>query len=555
MAATSGSAREVVLLDYGAGNVQSIYNAIESLGFTLRRVETAEDILTAQRLLFPGVGAFGTCVQLLKERGWFEPLRQYLKENRPFFGICLGMQTLFESSEESPGVEGLGILPGPVVRFPQSSLAVPNIGWNGVSSGMSNPWPLSAPQPRCYFVHSYYVPLPEAAPWVLGMSEYGLRYVCAVRTGNIVGCQFHPEKSGRVGLEVLRRWLEEPPPEPAAALEFLPTPVSIESPARRVIACLDVRSNDQGDLVVTKGDQYDVREAAGETGAQPVRNLGKPVELASRYYQEGADEVSFLNITAFREVVLDDQPMLSMLRAAAACVYVPLTVGGGIRAYTDGTGKTSSAVEVADAYFRAGADKVSIGTDSIQAARDYYANGRIANGSSSIEQISKKYGRQAVVISVDPRRMYSAEPLGDHTCAPIAEGSTTPPGPNGERFVWYCCTAKGGRENTELDVVQLAQAVEVLGAGELLLNCIDRDGQGSGYELELVRMVKAACALPVIASSGAGNPAHFEDALKPAAAGGGGADAALAAGIFHRREVPLESVKAHLSDVSIPVRR
>jgi len=104
-------------------------------------------------------------------------------------------------------------------------------------------------------------------------------------------------------------------------------------------------------------------------------------------------------------------------------------------------------------------------------------------------------------------------------------------------------------------VVQLVQAVEALGAGEVLLNCIDRDGQGTGYELELVRQVKVACSLPVIASSGAGCPAHFAAALAPPTTGGGGADAALAAGIFHRREVPLEQVKAHLSgEAGIPVR-
>jgi len=237
-------------------------------------------------------------------------------------------------------------------------------------------------------------------------------------------------------------------------------------------------------------------------------------------------------------------------------VFVPLTIGGGIRSYTDGEGKSYTAVAVADAYFRAGADKVSIGTDSVQAAREYYARGGVTNGDTGIEQISKKYGSQAVVISVDPRRMYASEPVPGHACVEISPDSTTPPGPNGERFVWYCCTVKGGRENSELDVVQLAIAVEALGAGELLLNCIDRDGQGTGYELELVRQAKAACSIPVIASSGAGTPAHFEAALQPAEQGGGGADAALAAGIFHRCEVPLQDVKRYLDEVAkIPVRR
>ena len=123
--------------------------------------------------------------------------------------------------------------------------------------------------------------------------------------------------------------------------------------------------------MVTKGDQYDVREGG------KVRNHGLPVAFAERYYHEGADEVSFLNITAFREVVLADQPLLIMLKEAATKFFVPLTVSGGIRAYEDKKeGRTYSAVQVADAYFRAGADKVSIGSDSVDVANAYYAAGK-----------------------------------------------------------------------------------------------------------------------------------------------------------------------------------
>jgi len=543
------------MLDYGAGNVQSVYNAIVSLGYDVHFVEKPSDILQANKLVFPGVGAFGSCVAMLKEKGYFEPLREYLTADRPFFGICLGMQTLFEGSEESEGVEGLGILPGRVERFPSSlGLAVPHIAWSGVAPMLADAWPLQEPMPRCYFVHSYRVPMPAGgfAPWALACSEYGERYVCAVRRGACVATQFHPEKSGAVGLDLLRTWLAgrsagagpagDEPPKVAPA----PPP-----PARRIIACLDVRSNEAGDLVVTKGDQYDVKEAG------KVRNHGKPVALAERYYEEGADEITFLNITAFREIVLADQPMLDVLRSSAEKVFVPLTVGGGIRAYVDKEGKSYTSLEVADAYFRAGADKVSIGSDAVEAAQEYFARGKTLDGKSSIECISHKYGRQAVVISIDPRRVYVADKSATtHACVEVGGPGGSPLGPNGERFAWYCCTLKGGRQDSDVDVVQLVEAVEAMGAGEILLNCIDRDGQGTGYELELVRQVKAACTLPVIASSGAGRPEHFAEALRPAGEGGGGADAALAAGIFHRREVPIEDVKAHLDTVAkIPVRR
>lgn len=123
-----------------------------------------------------------------------------------------------------------------------------------------------------------------------------------------------------------------------------------------------MRANDHGDLVVTKGDQYDVRENEKEgvvSGRGGVRNLGKPVALAGRYYQEGADEIAFLNITSFRQGVIEDMPMLQVLEEASKNIFVPLTVGGGIRSYTDpSTGQTWSALEVAARYFRAGADKV-----------------------------------------------------------------------------------------------------------------------------------------------------------------------------------------------------
>ena len=160
-----------------------------------------------------------------------------------------------------------------------------------------------------------------------------------------------------------------------------------------------MRTNDAGDLVVTKGDQYDVREA-GE-----VRNLGKPVDLARRYFEEGADEITFLNITSFRDLPLADQPMLEVLRRTSENVFVPLTIGGGIRGYTDAAGRRYSALDVAAEYFRSGADKISIGSDAVDAVEAVPARRAQGTGESAIEQIARVYGNQAVVISIDPRRV------------------------------------------------------------------------------------------------------------------------------------------------------
>ncbi len=302
--------------------------------------------------------------------------------------------------------------------------------------------------------------------------------------------------------------------------------------SKRIIACLDVRTNDQGDLVVTKGDQYDVREKGD------VRNLGKPVELAGRYFEEGADEITFLNITGFRDFPLEDMPMIEVLKQTSKNVFVPLTIGGGIRDYTDKNGRHYTALEVAAEYFRSGADKISIGSDAVLIVEDYLKTGQ-PSGQSSIEQISHVYGNQAVVISIDPRRVYVAAPDD----VPHQVVATELPGPQGEKYCWYQCTIKGGREGRDLDAVTLAQVCEKLGAGEILLNCIDRDGTNMGFDIELINSVKAAVSIPVIASSGAGCEEHFYEVFSKT-----DAESALAAGIFHRREVPISRVKTYLQD-------
>jgi glutamine amidotransferase/cyclase len=308
--------------------------------------------------------------------------------------------------------------------------------------------------------------------------------------------------------------------------------------AKRIIACLDVRTNDRGDLVVTKGDRYDVREAGD------VRNLGKPVELARRYYEEGADEITFLNITGFRDFPLEDIPMLEVLKQTSKNVFVPLTIGGGIRDYRDQDGRSYTALEVAAEYFRSGADKVSIGSDAVLITEEFLAS-RGPSGQSSIENISRVYGNQAVVISVDPRRVYVSSP--DAVAHPVME--TRIPGPGGERYCWYQCTINGGREGRDLDAITLVRVCEQLGAGEILLNCIDRDGTNSGFDLELINAVTAAVSIPVIASSGAGRVEHFREVFTETEA-----ESALAAGIFHRREIPIADVKRHLKLNRVEIR-
>lgn len=528
----------MTLLDYGAGNVRSVRNAIRFLGFDIKDVQTPEDILNANRLVFPGVGAFAAAMEVLSKTGMDEALCSYIEKDRPFLGICLGLQLLFESSEENGPVKGLGLIPGTVGRFDSSNgFRVPHIGWNALQITSNSGILDDVGNHHLYFVHSYRaMPSHDNNEWISSTCDYGDKFIASIRRGNVHAVQFHPEKSGDVGLSILRRFLN---PKSNVAKKLGEGKAS--KLAKRVIACLDVRANDKGDLVVTKGDQYDVRE---HTEENEVRNLGKPVDLAGQYYKDGADEVSFLNITGFRDFPLGDLPMLQVLQYTSENVFVPLTVGGGIRDFTDSNGRYYSSLEVASEYFRSGADKISIGSDAVYAAEEYIRTG-VKTGKTSLEQISRVYGNQAVVVSIDPRRVYIKDP-NDVQLKTVRVSSL---GPNGEEYAWYQCTVNGGREGRQIGAYELAKAVEELGAGEILLNCIDCDGQGKGFDVDLIKLISDAVSIPVIASSGAGAPEHFSEVFNKT-----NASAALAAGIFHRKEVPIQSVKEHLLKEGIEVR-
>lgn len=545
---------DVWVLDSGAGNVLSLHNALLSLGAVIHPVTSPADIAAAKRLIFPGVGAFGTVVEAVRRAGLEEALVAYVRAGRPFLGICVGLQALFEASEESPGVRGLGVVPGTVRRLRARRLSVPHMGWNTAHPARASAL-LPAPA-AFYFVHSYAAPADEVpADWLAARTFYGpgdAGFACALERGAVCATQFHPEKSGRAGLALLRRFLAAAPP-PAAPPAPLPLPPLLDGErsglARRLIACMDVRSDEEGRLVVTKGEGYNVKEGG------VVRNLGQPDAMAAAYYAQGADEVVFLAITAYKQEPLRDEALHSLLRATAARCFVPLTIGGGIRAYTDSAGRAVSAVDVAASYFRSGADKVSLGTDAVLAAMRWHDAAAAADGSSSIEAIARVYGRQAVVVSIDPRRVYVADgaapPVAKwghaHALVELPEGDA---GPHGERRCWWEATMRGGKERSGLDVAALVRAVDALGAGELLVNSLDRDGARSGYDLPLLRLVRAHTRLPVVASSGAGRAEHFVAAFEEA-----GADAALAAGVLHRGELALADVRDALAQRGLSVRR
>ncbi|KAF8846319.1 hypothetical protein BDN67DRAFT_940054 [Paxillus ammoniavirescens] len=569
------------LLDHGAGNVQSLANSLTKLGYTdFRWIRNAQDFAemdvisdTPPALIFPGQGAFHTAIQCLHAHGLFEPLQRYLDSGKPYFGICIGMQVLFASSAESPGTRGLGRIPCQIDRFDDTEKAVPHMGWNSAECiDTSDPTTMEgvSSTSHYYFVHSYcakYDSSVASAEWAHSTTQYGQEvFMSTVRQGNIFGTQFHPEKSGAAGLNILKTWIEQSrtgrtfaPPSSRFRLPRSPKP--IDGFTKRIIACMDVRANDEGDLVVTKGDQYDVREKADPSNltstdtatlktAGAVRNLGKPVALADKYYASGADELCLLNITSFRNSPLHDQPMLAVVRAAAEKVFVPLTIGGGIKDTVDPDGTKRSAVEVAGAYFRAGADKVSIGSEAVHAVEKLRAANGSGDGTSAIETISKMYGSQAVVVSIDPKRVYVDPTTYDGPYKDeLVYGNDDGPENERGRVWWYQCTVSGGREMRPVSAVELAKGVQKLGAGEILLNSIDRDGTGLGFDHDLVLMIKRAVSIPVVASSGAGAKEHFVNVFK-----GTNVESALAAGIFHREEVKIEDVKTAMQEAGFNTR-
>jgi len=200
----------IAIVNYGMGNLRSVQKAFEHIGVEARITSQPAEVLAADAVVLPGVGAFGAAMARLNELGLTSALRRAIESNKPFLGICLGLQLLFESSSESPGVEGLGMLKGRVVSFREQlgfSLRVPHMGWSRLR--LARPdyslWRGVADGAYVYFVHSYY-PEPADASITTAYCEYGIRFACAVSVGNVHAVQFHPEKSSQTGLQILRNF-------------------------------------------------------------------------------------------------------------------------------------------------------------------------------------------------------------------------------------------------------------------------------------------------------------------------------------------------------------
>ncbi len=196
----------IAIIDYGAGNIRSVVNAVSSLGFEPLVTGDPSDLINAEKVILPGVGAAGATVESLEQQGLATAIEDYIRADRPFLGVCIGLQVLFSYTEEGGGKHCLDIIPGHVKKLPKG-LKIPHMGWNQVHQTKDHPvFSGVGDDANFYFVHSYYV-VPEQDSVIIGTTEYGLTFCSAIARRNLVAMQFHPEKSGEPGLKIYRNFL------------------------------------------------------------------------------------------------------------------------------------------------------------------------------------------------------------------------------------------------------------------------------------------------------------------------------------------------------------
>ncbi len=477
------SAPLIAVLDYGIGNLRSAQKTLERAG--AEPVLTADPAVVAEAagVVLPGVGNFGRVMEAIREAGVDKLAYDAVDSGRPFIGICVGMQALYESSDEVDGVEGLGILPGRIELL-KGDVKRPQMQWNTLDFPTPSPLFAGLPaDPWVYFVHSYAPHNPEHA---IATCDYGRPFTAAAQRDNVFATQFHPEKSGPVGLQIITNFVEICAGRTPSAGITAGSAVrdSVErNTAIRIIPCMDV---DAGRVV--KGVNF-----------VDLVDAGDPVELAARYDEQGADEVVFLDITASSDA---RDTIVELASRTAEEVYIPFTIGGGIRN-----------VEDARRVLRVGADKVAVNSAAV--ARP-----------EVLTEIATEFGSQCVVASIDARK------------------SDTEGLPSG-----YEVYVRGGRTPTGLDAVEWATECVRRGAGEIMLTSMDRDGTRDGFDTELTSLITDAVNVPVIASGGVGTLEHLAEGVTD-----GGADAVLAASIFHFGEHTVGEAKELMASRGVTVR-
>ncbi|HVH11240.1 MAG TPA: imidazole glycerol phosphate synthase subunit HisF [Gemmatimonadales bacterium] len=343
---------DVVIVDSGVANLASIASGLRRLGASVVVSTDADVVRAASRLVLPGVGAFGAGIAAVRARGLDRAVLEAVDRGTPLLAVCLGMQLLCTTSEESPGIAGLGLIRGACRRLP-SGERVPHLGWNSVAPQADGGVVAAG---VAAFANSY--ALRQAPPgWSPSWTTHGTPFVAALERERALACQFHPELSGAYGAALLGRWLTG---TRASAAPAAP-PATAPGLFLRVVPCLDVR-----DGRVVKGVRF-----------QHLRDAGDPATRAARYEAEGADEIVLLDVAASPEGRATQLDTVARVRAA---IGIPLTVGGGARTVDD-----------ARRLLGAGADKVSLNTAAV--ARP-----------ALLSELATAFGSQCVVLAIDARR-------------------------------------------------------------------------------------------------------------------------------------------------------
>ena len=480
----------VAIVDSGVANLAAVESALTALGVEYSITEDPKAVLEASHAVLPGVGRFSAGLETLCRHGLDEAVREVHERGTPLLAVCLGMQMLGAGSDESPDTPGLGIVSGRFQRLPDS-VRVPHLGWNQVSADEGS----GLPSGTAAFANSFY--LPEApSGWDAAWTTHGTTFVSMLARGRTLACQFHPELSGPFGMGLIRDWLSGKLPARAegGAAEADRDPDAdpgLGSPATDEGKDRAVW-REVAPRIVPCLDVKDGRVVKG-IRFQNLRDAGDPADQAGEYERQGADEIVILDIGASAE---GRETQRETVRAVRRRIHISLTVGGGVRSVDDARG-----------LLAAGADKVSVNTAAV---RD----------PSLLERLSQAFGTQCVVLAIDARR------LGES---------------------WDTLVV-GGREATGIDAIEWGREGTQLGAGEILLTSWDRDGTREGCDVELLEAMREAVDVPVIASGGIGTPDDVATAFRA------GADAVLAASVFHDGDLTVGQIKTYVSEQGLAVR-
>jgi imidazole glycerol-phosphate synthase subunit HisF len=461
----------------GTSNAASIFACLRRAGFAPEWATEPRQVADAQFVMVPGVGTFGDALAGIRSTGMEDVLKERVRNLRPTFFICVGIQLLARSSEESPGVTGLCLLDTDVVRFP-STVLVPQHGWNEVL-----PCSVGAQVMNCrgaaYFSNSFCIRAPPSG-WWHASTTHGYTFTSAIERGPVCATQFHPELSSGFGHDIIKRWQAISVAFNSSAAPAPPSSLPVLSNLKiRVVPCLDVKNGR-----VVKGVKF-----------QDLTDSGDPAEAAGRYCAQGADEIVILDVSATLE---ERANAIETVRKVREQINVALTVGGGVRSADD-------AARLLDN----GADKVAVNSAAV-------SNPNILN------DISARFGSQCCVLAIDAKARS-----------------------NGEGWI---VAVKSGSEDTALDVVQWAVEGARRGAGEILLTSFDQDGTRAGYDLALLQAVSSAVTVPVVASGGAFTAEQMADGASA------GAQALLAASVFHYNVATVGNMKRSLHSLGVPVR-